>query len=108
MVRQGDSVVEVKRVYPSFSNLMEEISTSEHLSWDIENIAIISQKLNGTSVLISESRADTTAPMEKDSYDAHATGKQAGAAYPFQRNVACITCVTLWTEYKKFTPLHGL
>ena len=40
---------------------------------------------------------------KKDSNDAHATGKQAGAAYPFQRNVACITRVTLWTEYKKFT-----
>ena len=66
MVRQGDSVVELKRVYPSlFSNLMEDMSTSEHLSGDIEDIAIISQKLNGALVSISESRAGTTAPMEK-------------------------------------------
>eukprot|EP00956_Cyclotella_meneghiniana_P042127 scaffold248374_cov106-Cyclotella_meneghiniana.AAC.1 len=45
--------------------------------------------------------------MGKDSNLAHATGKQAGAAYLFQRNVACVTCVPSWTEYKKFTPLHA-
>ena len=79
------------------------ISTSKLLSGDIEDIAIISQNLHGALLSTSESRAGTIASMGKDSNHAHATGQQDGAAYLSQRNVACVTCDSSWTEYKKFT-----
>lgn len=43
--------------------------------------------------------------MGKDSNHAHETGKQAGAAYLFHRNVASVTCDPSWSENKEFTPL---
>ncbi|KAL3786858.1 hypothetical protein HJC23_013779 [Cyclotella cryptica] len=84
------------------------ISTIRHSSGDIEDVSVASENLIGATLVVSETRVGTRAPMGKDMNLAHATGTQSGSAYLYKRTLPCITCVPSWVEHQKFTPLDGL
>ncbi|KAL7554992.1 hypothetical protein ACHAWF_018570 [Thalassiosira exigua] len=84
------------------------LSTVEKRSGDIEMLTVDTSNLGGASIVVSEVRVGTRAPMGNDLVNSEPTGKQSGSAYLFKRNQSCSYCEPVWNQLMKFTPMDGL